>query len=242
MTKSFVVVAAIFVLVGGSIGGAFTGGVILGRNQAESEVPAAASFVPPQDFAGQRAASQQFADQIPLDDDGNPDFAALRQMAQGRGLPTPPGRTPTASADADSDDSDSDATASTDNGDNDDDAESTESAGTQPGFAGFGRGLGLFGGGATFGTIDSIGEGVVVINTPQGPVEAAISSETVIQVFSAGELSDLTEGMSVTVMGQEDAETGKLEAASIIASPEGAGGFPGFGGFQNRPQGGGRGP
>ena len=240
MTKSFVVVAAIVILVGGSIGGAFTGGVILGRNQAESEAPAAARFVPPQDFAGQAAASQQFADQIPLDDDGNPDFAALRQMAQaqGRGLPTPPGRTPTASTDADSV-----APASTDNGDNDDDAEATESADRQPDFAGFGRGLGLLGGGgATFGTIDSIGEGVVVINTPQGPVEAAISSETVIQVFSAGELGDLTEGMSVTVMGQEDAESGKLEAASIIASPEGAGGFPGFGGFQNRPQGGGRSP
>ena len=240
MTKSFVVVAAIFVLVGGSIGGAFTGGVILGRNQAENEAPAAARFVPPQDFAGQVAASQQFADQIPLDDDGNPDFAALRQMAQaqGRGLPTPPGRTPTASTDADSV-----APASTDNGDNDDDAEATESADGQPTFASFGRGLGLFGGGgATFGTIDSIGEGVVVINTPQGPVEAAISSETVIQVFSAGELGDLTEGMTVTVMGQEDAESGKLEAASIIASPEGAGGFPGFGGFQNRPQGGGRSP
>ena len=241
MTKSFVVVAAIFILVGGSIGGAFTGGVILGRNQAESEAPAAANFVPPQDFAGQRAANQQFADQIPLDDDGNPDFAALRQMAQaqGRGLPTPPGQTPTASAAADSDDSDSEAPASTDNYD---DAEATESADRQPGFAGFGRGLGLFGGGATFGTIDSIGEVVVVIKTPQGLVEATISSETVIQVFSTGELGDLTEGMSVTVMGQEDAATGKLEAASIIASPEGAGGFPGFGGFQNRPQGGGRGP
>ena len=207
MTKSFVVVAAIVILVGGSIGGAFTGGVILGRNQAENEAPAAASFVPPQDFAGQVAASQQFADQIPLDDDGNPDFAALRQMAQaqGRGLPTPPGRTPTASTDADSV-----PPASTDN---DDDAEATESADGQPGFAGFGRGLGVFGGGATFGTIDSIGEGVVIINTPQGPVEAAISSETVIQVFSAGELGDLTEGMSVTVMGQEDAESGRLEAA-----------------------------
>ena len=239
MTKSFVVVAAIFILVGGSIGGAFTGGVILGRNQAESEAPAAANFALLEGLSSQGAANQQFADQIPLDDDGNPDFAALRQMAQaqGRGLPTSPGRTPTASADADSV-----APDSTDNGDNDDDAEATESADRQPGFAGFGRGLGVFGGGATFGTIDSIGEGVVVINTPQGPVEAAISSATVIQVFSAGELGDLTEGMSVTVIGQEDAATGKLEAASIIASPEGAGGFPGFGGFQNRPQGEGRGP
>ena len=215
--------------------------MILGRNQAESEAPAAANFVPPQDFAGQRTANQQFADQIPLDDDGNPDFAALRQMAQaqGRGLPTPPGRTPTASTDADSDDSDSEAPASTDNDDNDDDAGATAGAAGQPGFSGFGRGLGPFGGGgATFGTIDSIGEGVVVINTPQGPVEAAISSETVIQVFSAGVLDDLEEGMSVTVMGQEDAETGKLEAVTLIVLPGEMGAMPVLPGSPNRPRGG----
>ena len=96
MTKSFVVLAVIFVIVGGSIGGAFTGGVILGRSQAENETPTASNLVPPQDFAGQRAALQQFGDQIPLDEDGNPDFAALRQMAQaqGRGLPAPAGRSP----------------------------------------------------------------------------------------------------------------------------------------------------
>ena len=142
-------------------------------------------------------------------------------QAQGRGLPTP---------------------ASTDNDDSDDDTEATDSAGTQPSFPGFGGGgLGLFGrGGATFGTIDSIGDGVLIINTPQGPVEAAVGSETVIQVFATGSLGDLTEGMSVTVMGQQDAESGKLKAASIIASPDGA--FPGFGSFQNRPQGGGRRP
>ena len=240
MTKSFVVVAAIVILVGGSIGGAFTGGVILGRNQAENETPAATNFVPPQDFAGRGAALQQFSNQIPLDETGNPDFAALRQMAQaqGGGLPTPPGRTSTASTDADSDDSDLETPSSMDN---DDDAEATESADTQPGFTGFGRGLGLFGGGgATFGTIDSIGEGVVIINTPQGPVEASVGSETAIQVFTDGVIGDLEKGMSVTVMGLGDAESGRLEAVSIIASPEGAGGFPGFGGFQNRPQGGGR--
>ena len=244
MTKSFVVVAAIVILVGGSIGGAFTGGVILGRNQAENETPAATNFVPPQDFAGRGAALQQFSNQIPLDEDGNPDFAALRQMAQeqGGGLPTTPGRTSTASTDADSDDSDLETPSSMDN-DDDDDAEATESADTQPSFTGFGRGLGPFGGGgATFGTIDSIGEGVVVINTPQGPVEASVGSETAIQVFTDGDLSDLIEGVSVMVIGLEDAESGKLEAVSIIASPEGAGGFPGFGGFQNRPQGAGRGP
>ena len=235
MTKSFVVVAAIFILVGGSIGGAFTGGVILGRNQAESEAPAAANFVPPEGFSSDQAAAlRQMAGQLSQAGGASQSVSAT----SGRNTGATGNRTSQSVAS----DASQVAPASTDNGDNDDDAEATESADRQPGFAGFGRGLGLFGGGATFGTIDFIGEGVVVINTPQGPVEAAISSETVIQVFSAGEIGDLEEGMSVTVMGQEDAESGKLKAASIIAAPEGAGGFPGFGGFQNRPQGGGRGP
>ncbi len=229
MTKSFLVLAGIFILVGGGIGGAFVGGMIVGENRAESQVPATAQLTLPGEQAGQAAVMQQFADQIPLDEDGNPDFAAIRQMAQAqgaaglRGLPTPPGRTPTASTDTDSD------------ADLDDDAEVTESVDLQPAFPGFGRGAGfLGGGGAAFGTIDSIDDGVVIINTPQGTVEVAIGDETAIQVFSAGDLADLEEGMSVTVMGQQDAETGKLDAAAIIASPEGAGAFPGLGGFQTR--------
>ena len=229
MTKSFVVVAAIVILVGGSIGGAFTGGVILGRNQAENETPAATNFVPPQDFSDQAAALRQMAGQFPASGTEGRDSTVLRERfagaTAGQGSPSAASDSPTV-----------DSTPT-------DDAGATAGAAGQPGFTGFGRGLGPFGGGgATFGTIDSIGEGVVVINTPQGPVEAAISSDTVIQIFSTGELGDLAEGMSVTVMGPGVAESGKLEAVSIIASPEGAGGFPGFGGFQNRPQGAGRGP
>lgn len=238
MTKSFLVLAGIFILVGGSIGGAFVGGIVVGENRWERDAPTTAQFTQPIGQAGQAAVFQRAADQVPLDEDGNPDFAALRQMAQsqGRGLPTPPGQAPTASTDADLEE-----TVSTDNIEESDDAESTDGADPQPAFPGFGRGQGLFGGGGvTFGAIDSIADGIVVINTAQGPVEAAIGSDTVIQVFSDGELSDLTEGMSVTVMGQQNAETGKLDAATIIAAPEGAGAFPGLGGFQNRPQGGSR--
>ena len=230
MTKSFVVVAAIFILVGGSIGGAFTGGVILGRNQAESEAPAAANFVPPEGFSSDQAAAlRQMAGQLSQAGGASQSVSAT----SGRNTGATGNRTSQSVA--------SDA------------SQEAPVLRGQRGNNGRWRRtdrlcrvrswpLGLFGGGATFGTIDSIGEGVVVINTPQGPVEAAISSETVIQVFIDGEVGDLEEGMSVTVMGQEDAESGKLKAASIIASPEGAGGFPGFGGFQNRPQGGGRGP
>ncbi len=225
MTKSFVVVAAIFILVGGSIGGAFTGGVILGRNQAESEAPAAANFVPPQDFAGQAAALRQMAGQFPASGAEGRGSTVLREGFAG----TAAGQDSLSAAS----DSPTEAPASSD------DAGATAGAAGQPGFSGFGRGLGPFGGGgATFGTIDSIGEGVVVINTPQGPVEAAISSETVIQVFSAGVLDDLEEGMSVTVMGQEDAESGKLEAMTVIVLPGEMGAMPVLPGSPNRPRGG----
>ena len=232
MTKSFLVLAAIFILVGGGIGGAFTGGVILGRSQVENEAPTTANLTPPQDFSGQAAALRQFADQIPLDDEGNPDFAALRRMAQaqGGGLPTPPGRTPTASTAVDSDE--------TASAENTDEEVGSEDAGGESTLPSFGRGLGAFGGGATFGSIESISDGVVVINAPQGRVEVAIDSETAIQVFSTGELSDLKEGMNVTAMGEFDAESGKLDAVTIIAAQEGADAFPGLGGgFLNRPQG-----
>ncbi len=234
MTKTFAVLAAIFVLVGGSIGGAFVGGMIVGENWAESEAPVASNPVPPQNFAGQAETMRQAMAQMPMDEDGNPDFDALRQMAQaqGRGLPTPSGRTLTASADTDMEENDSTTITGEADEDGGDDS-------TQPGF---GRGVGLFGGGATFGTIDSIGDGIVVISTPEGNVEAAIGSETVIQVFTTGEPADLEKGMSVTVMGEYDTESGKLEAVTVIAAPDGAGAFPGLGsGFQNRPQGGGRG-
>ena len=236
MNKSFLVVAAIFVLIGGSIGGAFTGGIILGRSQAENETPAASNLTPPQGFAGQSASLQQFAIQVPRDEQGNPDLAAIRQMAQtqGRGLPAPQGQPTTDSTDTDLEETVSTTNTEVADEDGGDDF-------TLPGFGG--RGLGLIGGGAAFGTIDSIADDIVVINTPQGPVEASIDSDTAIQVFTNGDIADLTEGMSVTVMGQQNAESGRLDAVTIIATPEGARAFPGLGGFQTRPQGGaGRGP
>ncbi len=235
MNKSFLVIAAIFVLVGGSIGGAFVGGMIVGENRWEEDALATAQYTQAGQ-AGQSAALQQFANQVPRDEDGNPDFAAIQQLAQtqGRGLPAPQGQPTTDSTDTISDGADGATTASTDS-----DTDSSESADTQPVIPGIGgRGLGLFGGGATFGTIDSIADDIVVINTPEGPVEAAIGPDTAIQVFTNGELADLTEGMSVTVMGQLHSETGRLDALTIIGAPESAGAFPGLGGLQNRGQGG----
>ena len=187
MTKSFVVVAAIFILVGGSIGGAFTGGVILGRNQAESEAPAAANFVPPEGFSSDQAAAlRQMAGQLSQAGGASQSVSAtsgrntgatgtgrLSRLPPTRAKKRPSPRTTRAQQPV-----------------------ATE----RPALQVRSRPWSLRRG-RNFGTIDSIGEGVVVINTPQGLVEATISSETAIQVFIDGEVGDLEEGMSVTVMG-----------------------------------------
>ena len=62
---------------------------------------------------------------------------------------------------------------------------------------------------------------------------ATVGEDTTIRIFNDGAISDLIEGMAVTVVGTRD-ESGTLEAATITAAPEGtdlgAGGAGGFGG------------
>lgn len=92
-------------------------------------------------------------------------------------------------------------------------------------------GAGLAGGGVLAGTVESVEDGRIVINTPQGSLEVNVVPETVIQrtevsILTAGELS---EGTQVQIMGQPG-ETGAVDAASIFVVPEGAGAFGGFGG------------
>ena len=100
------------------------------------------------------------------------------------------------------------------------------------GFGGAGGRLGAgLAGGVLSGTIESVGDGKVVINTPQGSLEVSIVPETVIQrtevsVLNAGELS---EGLQVQVVGQPG-ETGTIDAASIFVVPEGVEAFERLGG------------
>jgi len=86
------------------------------------------------------------------------------------------------------------------------------------------RARGGIGGGRILGTIESIDGNTVTINTPQGPLEATIGSDSVIQRFSEGSMSDLEEGLRITITGQRT-ENGVLEVTSILIAPEGAGGF-----------------
>ena len=92
-------------------------------------------------------------------------------------------------------------------------------------------GAGLAGGGVLSGTVESVEDGKIIVNTPQGPLEATIGPETVIQRTEVSVLSadELSEGVQVQVVGQPSG-TGVIDAASIFVVPEGAGGFGGFGG------------
>ena len=61
-----------------------------------------------------------------------------------------------------------------------------------------------FGGGglaarALTGDIESIDGNVITVNTPQGPLQATLSEETGIQLFSEGALEDLEVGQQVAI-------------------------------------------
>ena len=114
------------------------------------------------------------------------------------------------------------------------------------GQGGFGRGRGGLGGGrggagggqagaagggprALFGTIESISEGGLTLETQQGPLPIAIDDETVIAQTLQGTIADLEAGMRVRVTGVAG-EDGTIDARSVIVTPEGLEELRGFGG------------
>ena len=86
--------------------------------------------------------------------------------------------------------------------------------GMGPGGAGFAGRTGLTG------DIESIEGNTVTVNTPQGPLQATIGGETIIQRYTESTLDDLAVGMNVTVTGALS-EEGIVEAISITVVPEG---------------------
>ena len=84
-------------------------------------------------------------------------------------------------------------------------------------------------GGRLRGTIESIDGNVLTLNTAQGTLHVTISPDTTIQVTTEAAVTDLSNGMTLTVMG-ERAEDGTFAAATIFSLPEGDQGFGWFGG------------
>lgn len=83
------------------------------------------------------------------------------------------------------------------------------------GVAGTGRDKGFAG------TVQQVQEGRITINTPYGPLEAAIGPETVIQRTEVSILTvdELREGLEVQIVGQPN-EAGFLEATEIFVVPQ----------------------
>ena len=181
--KAFLVLVAIAIVLGASLGGAFAAGVAVGRfqdndqaaNGTSADIPA---FTPPGAQGGLQEISpqqlEQFRQQI------------SQQFGEGGGFP--------------------------------------------------------FGGGglaarALAGDIESIDGNVITVNTPQGPLQATLSEDTGIQVFSQGSPQDLEIGQQVIIGGERN-EEGVMEATDVLVTPEGdlfGGGFLGAGGGRRLP-------
>ncbi len=90
---------------------------------------------------------------------------------------------------------------------------------------GLGRGAGaaIFGGGDTNtssveGSISTIDGDMIHLETDQGTLRLTVNDDTIITSTSNGTVSDLTEGMTVIVIGPE--EGGAVQARNIVAGPE----------------------
>ncbi len=122
-------------------------------------------------------------------------------------------------------------------------------AGVGPGLRGFGGGrsgaggpgggqnpLGRSGGGQAsagaaplVGTIGFVGDGEFTLETQQGPLPILVDEDTLVVETRQGALTDLEAGMRVRVTGPAD-ESGRIEARSIVVTPEGFDSVRGLGG------------
>lgn len=224
MTKPFILILAITIILGGSIGGAFVGGIAVGKNQGDDTVTPVSAATGGQDSQLNQTGlglpdRDQLRQRIQSGDLSQQDFEQLRQrFASG-------------------------------------DLSQEELARLREGFTSGGTGQqdlgqaprqgqgGAFGGGAFGGTggrgfagrtgaIEQVEGNTLTVSTEEGTLQAIIGADTTIQLFTEATLADLTEGMRVTVIGQEG-EDGTVQALSIIVVPEGQEGLFG-GGFTPR--------
>ncbi len=215
--KAFILLLVVVVIIGGSIGGAFVGGVAVGKGQeagptvADIPVPGRSATVAveatePGGF--QQLSPEQVGNirqQFQSGQLSQEDVARLRQQFGG----------------------------------------GQAGAGAAGAVAGGGPAGGGFRGGLT-GSVKTIDGNEITISTAQGDLVATIGEDTTIRLIDEGAIADLLEGISVTVVGARD-ESGTLEAATITAAPEGVelgiggGGGRGGGGFGGGGGGGGGG-
>ncbi len=204
--KIFVALIVGMLVVGLGMGGAFAGGVAYERNGEETPVVVAAPDLP--------SPSGTLSDGLAIDAD---QAAALRDQLQSGNLSQ----------------------------------EQLQEIRQQfqgrggaggPGGGGFGGGGfggaggfagGNVGGGNLTGTVESVADNVITLNTAQGPLQVTLGPDTVIRNLIKVNPADLVIDASVTVTG-ERSEDGGFDAVSIFITPEDLelGGLGGFGGFR----------
>jgi len=219
MTKPFILILAITIILGGSIGGAFVGGIAVGKNQGEDTVTPVSAATGDQDSQINQAGL------------GLPDRDQLRQRIQSGDLSQQDieqFRQSFASGNLSQEELARLREAFTSGGTGQPDLGQAPRQGQGGAFGGAG-GRGFAG---RTGAIEQVEGNTLTVSTEEGTLQAIIGADTTIQLFTEATLAELTEGMRVTVVGQPG-EDGTVQALSIIVVPEGQEGLFG-GGFTPR--------
>ena len=213
-TKGFLLLMITVIVIGGSIGGAFAGGLALGRSQNGDAAPEAAVFQ--QRFGGGQSSSA-----------GRPGDGLT---GGGFSAGQPGGAT-------------SDGPGAISNGEAQTrgDAPTGFGGGGFGDRGGFGDGASAAG--LLNGTIGAVDGNVLTITTDSGESQVTLGDDSTIQRYETGTAEKLSSGDLVLVIATGDIESGDpVDVASVIVNPpEGGGifGARGFGGggFGGRPGG-----
>ncbi len=200
-TKAFIVLVALTLVFVGAVGGAFFGGTVVGKNQAEDTAAVDAPALP----EGAAAAFAQFRQQA---QSGQVDEAAaqLRQQIRGQ-LGQAGGQAAAGAAQGGGAPGGAGAPAA-----------ATGAGAAGAGFGGFAAAAG-FGGGA-FGTITSVEGSELKIETPTGVVTVKLTDATTLREISDVSVEELSTGIRLTIAGARD-DSGAIEASTITIIPEG---------------------
>ena len=196
MNKVFSLFLMVALILGGSLGGAFAGGVALGKTQ--SEEPSGA----------QRAGnfSQGQADRSQGREQRARPGGQRQRGGQGAGPEGGAQRAGQGGPDS--------------SGHRVDDDGSQRFEGPRDGAEG-GERRGRGGRDGVGGAIESIDGNTLTITTPRGPVTVNTYEETTVRKIVDGTMEDLTQGVQIRVTGARD-EEGTVKATSITRVPEGA--------------------
>ena len=196
MNKVFSLFLMVALILGGSLGGAFAGGVALGKTQ--SEEPSGA----------QRAGnfSQRQADRSHGREQRAGPGGQRQRGGQGAGPEGGAQRAGQGGPDSSGPRVDGDGRQGFE--------------GPRDGAEG-GERRGRGGRGGVGGAIESIDGNTLTITTPRGPVTVNTYEETTVRKIVDGTIEDLTQGVQIRVTGARD-EEGTVKATSITLVPEGA--------------------